>query len=59
MKDFKKIDIDEVPVYHARFKEVVDKIKLILKDFQHDLQIVQKQNGGVTSSVEVIITLTK
>lgn len=55
----KKVDIDTVPVYHERFKNVIDKIRLILKDYQHELQVVQKENNGQTTSVEVLIRLFK
>jgi hypothetical protein len=55
----KKVDIDPVPVYHERFKNVIDKIKLILKDYQHELQVTQKENNGSTTSVEVLIRLLK
>lgn len=55
----KKVDIDAVPVYHERFKNVMDKIRLILKDYQHELQVSQKENNGQTTSVEVLIRLFK
>ena len=55
----KKVDIDVVPVYHERFKNVIDKIRLILKDYQHELQVSQKENNGQTTSVEVLIRLFK
>ena len=55
----KKVDIDTVPVYHERFKNVIDKIRLILKDYQHELQVVQKESSGQTTSVEVLIRLFK
>jgi len=55
----KKIDIDPVPVYHERFKNVIDKVRAILKEYQHELKIVQKESNGATASVEVIITLLK
>jgi len=55
----KKIDIDAVPIYYDRFKNIIDKVRLILKDYQHELQIVQKESGGMTTSVEVLIKLFK
>jgi len=55
----KKVDIDPVPVYYERFKNVIDKIRLILKDYQHELQVTQKENNGSTTSVEVLIRLLK
>lgn len=55
----KKIDIDQVPVYHAKFKDVIDRIRLLLKDYQHEFKVTQKETGGATTSVEVTITLNK
>lgn len=55
----KRIDIDTIPVYHEKFKNVIDKIRVILKDYQHELQVTQKENGGMATSVEVTIRLTK
>ena len=55
----KKVDIDAVPVHYDRFKNIIDKVRLILKDYQHELQIVQKESGGMTTSVEVLIKLFK
>ena len=55
----KKIDIDTVPVYHAKFKDVIDRIRLLLKDYQHEFKVTQKETGGATTSVEVTITLNK
>ena len=55
----KKIDIDTVPVYHERFKNVIDKVRAILKEYQHELQVSQKENNGQTTSVEVLIRLFK
>jgi hypothetical protein len=55
----KRIDVETVPVYHEKFKNVIDKIRGILKDYQHELKITQLENGGVTTSVEVTITLNK
>jgi len=55
----KKIDIDTVPVYHERFKNVIDKVRAILKEYQHELQVSQKENNGQTTSVEVLIRLLK
>ena len=55
----KKIDIDPVPVYHERFKNVIDKVRAILKEYQHELQVSQKENNGQTTSVEVLIRLFK
>jgi hypothetical protein len=53
---FKKIDLD-VPVYHEKFKNVIDKIRAILKDYRHEMKITQLEQGGATTSVEVTITL--
>jgi len=53
----KKVDIDTVPVYRECFKNVIDKIRLILKDYQHELQVSQKESNGQTTSVEVLIRL--
>ena len=55
----KKVDIDTVPVYHERFKNVIDKVRAILKEYQHELQVSQKENNGQTTSVEVLIRLLK
>ena len=54
----KKYDVD-IPVYNGKFKDAVDKIRLVLKDFQHGMRIVQNEENGVTASVEVTITLRK
>lgn len=54
----KKFD-PEVPVYNAKFKDTVEKIRLLLRDFQHELFILQKEEGGSTTSVEVRILLKK
>ena len=51
----KKIGIDTVPVYHESFKNVIDKVRAILKEYQHELQVSQKENNGQTTSVEVLI----
>jgi hypothetical protein len=56
---YKKIDVETVPVYHEKFKTIIDKIRGILKDYQHELKITQKESGGTTSSVEVTIVLMK
>jgi len=62
MKDFaprqKQFDPD-VPVYDAKFKEVIDKLRLMLKGYQHSIDIVQKEDNGVTTETRVIITLRK
>lgn len=57
----KKIDIESqlVPVYHAKFRDVIDRIRLLLKDYQHEFKVTQKETGGATTSVEVTITLNK
>jgi BMFP domain-containing protein YqiC len=54
----KKLEPD-LPVYHARFKDVVDKFRVLLKDFQHSIDIVQREDNGVTAEVKVTITLKK
>lgn len=54
----KKFD-PEVPVYHAKFKDTIEKIRLLLKDFQHEFVVIQKEEGGSTASVEVRILLKK
>lgn len=47
----------EVPVYHARFSEAIMKIKEVLKGYTHDMDINQHTRNGVTTSLEVTITL--
>lgn len=47
----------EVPVYHAKFADALTKIKDIVKGFNHDLTINQQTRNGVTTSLEVTITL--
>jgi hypothetical protein len=54
----KKFD-PEVPVYNAKFKDTIEKIRLLLKEFQHELVVIQKEEGGSTASVEVRILLKK
>lgn len=53
----KRIDIDTVPVYHEKFKTIIDRIRGLLKDYQHELKVTQNESGGTTSSVEVTIVL--
>ncbi len=54
----KKFEPD-LPVYNAKFRDVIDKFRAILKDYQHGIDIVQKEDNGVTTEVRVIITLRK
>jgi hypothetical protein len=54
----KKID-PTPPVYHAKFADIMSRIRGILKDYQHEMKITQLEKGGVTTSVEVTITLNK
>jgi hypothetical protein len=49
----------EVPVYNGKFKEALDKIRVILNGYQHSLSIIQKEDNGVTTSLDVTITLRK
>ncbi len=54
----KKFDPD-VPVYNAKFKDTIEKIRLLLKDFQHEIIIIQKEENGGTTSLDVKILLKK
>ena len=52
----KKYDMD-VPVYHGKFKDALEEIKKVLKGYQHDLTVTQRDRNGATTSLEVTITL--
>lgn len=54
----KKYDMD-IPVYHGRFSDAMVKIRDILKGYQHSLSIVQREENGATTSLEVTIVLKK
>lgn len=58
MQGSKKFDPD-IPVYNEKFKNVIEKIRLLLKDFQHEFVAIQKEENGNTTSVEVRILLKK
>jgi hypothetical protein len=49
----------EVPVYHGKFKDALAEIRKVLGSYQHSLSILQKEDNGVTTSLEVTITLRK
>lgn len=49
----------EVPVYNDRFKSVIEKIKPMLREFQHELVIIQKEENSSATSVEIRILLKK
>jgi hypothetical protein len=49
----------ELPVYNGKFKDALEKIRAILSGYQHSLSIVQKEDNGVTTSLDVTITLKK
>ena len=57
-QEVRKID-PTPPVYHAKFADIMSRIREILKPYQHEIQIVQKEKGGVTTSTEITITLNK
>lgn len=58
MLQSKKFDPD-IPVYNAKFKDVIDKIRLLLKGFQHEFVAIQKEENGSTISAEIRILLKK
>ena len=59
MPDYKKRFDPEVPVYDDKFNKPLMAIKELLKGYHHSLSILQKEESGVTTSLEVTITLRK
>lgn len=57
MRQDRKYDIDNIPVYHGRFAEALGKIREMLKGYQHDLEVKQMEKDGTTTSLEVKIVL--
>jgi hypothetical protein len=47
----------EVPVYNDKFSNAMNKIRLVLKDFQHSLSIVQEEENGTATELKVVIIL--
>jgi hypothetical protein len=53
-----KVDIIP-PVIDVKFSNAIDKIKEIMKMFRYDMTVIQHESNGVTTSVEVKLTLNK
>ncbi|MFA5154394.1 MAG: hypothetical protein WC554_17755 [Clostridia bacterium] len=59
MANFQKRYDPEVQVYDEKFNKPLMVIKELLKGYQHSLSVLQKEENGTTTSLEVTIVLKK